>query len=105
MVYTADNVLTPAVIKTIYRQRKLLNQLSINNKTFDDFCIKVTLDDTFDDTVDDTLIHLCINLIHFCMKVPILKFPDEGLLACNGKKDADTTVVSGEDITVILPLI
>ena len=41
VVYTADNVLTPAVIKTIYRQRKLLNQLTINNKTFDDFCIKV----------------------------------------------------------------
>ena len=42
VVYTADNVLTPAVIKTIYRQRKLLNQLTINNKTFDDFCIKVS---------------------------------------------------------------
>ena len=34
--------------------------------------------------------------------MPILKFPDEGLLACNGKKDADTTVVSDEDITLIL---
>ena len=49
------------------------------------------------------MIHFYINLIHFCMKVPILKFPDEGLLACNGKKDADTTVVSDGDI--ILPLI
>ena len=36
VVYTADNVLTPAVIKTIYRQRKLLDTISagLNNKTF-----------------------------------------------------------------------
>jgi len=63
IVYTADNVLTPEVIKTIYKQRKMLNQLSIGNKTFDDLCIKV----------------------------PILKFPDEGFWACNRIKKGQTT--------------
>ena len=58
IVYTAENVLTPEVIQTIYTQRKQLNHLAVRDRTFDDFCFKV----------------------------PILKFPEEGLLACNGKK-------------------
>ena len=57
-MYTAENVLTPEVIQTIYTQRKQLNHLAVRDRTFDDFCFKV----------------------------PILKFPEEGLLACNGKK-------------------
>ena len=35
VVYTADNVLTPSVIQTIYKQRKLLNQVTIGSKSFD----------------------------------------------------------------------
>ena len=36
IVYTAENVLTPAVIRTIYRQRKLLDTIVAGqrNKTF-----------------------------------------------------------------------
>ena len=36
IVYTADNVLTPEVIRTIYKQRKLLDHIVAgkNSKTF-----------------------------------------------------------------------
>ena len=34
IVYTADNVLTPEVIKTIYKQRKLLDTIVAGDKTF-----------------------------------------------------------------------
>ena len=68
IVYTADNVLTPEVIQTIYKQRKQLNSLTIGNKSFDDQCIKV----------------------------PILKFPEEGFTACSKDKGGGVTV-STED--------
>ena len=35
ILYQAENVLTPKVIQTIYRQRKLLEQVSIDDKTFE----------------------------------------------------------------------
>ena len=35
IVYTAENVLTPRVIRAIYKQRKALNSLRIGNKTFE----------------------------------------------------------------------
>jgi len=62
IVYTAENVLTPKVIRTIYKQRKALNGIRLGNKTFEDLCIKV----------------------------PILKFPDEGFAAC-GRDEAGAT--------------
>jgi len=62
IVYTAENVLTPRVIRAIYKQRKALNSLRIGNKTFEDLCIQV----------------------------PILKFPDEGFSAC-GREDKTAT--------------
>ena len=58
VVYTAEDVLTPPVIQAIYRQRRLLNSLTLGNKTFEDFC----------------------------RKVPIMKFPEEGFSACNRDK-------------------
>lgn len=60
-IYTADNVLTPQVIQTIYRQRKELGSLRVGNKSFEDFCIQV----------------------------PIMKLPDEGFAACQRKTDPD----------------
>jgi len=62
IVYTADNVLTPNVIRAIYKQRKALNTITIGEKTFEDLCIQV----------------------------PILKFPDEGFSAC-GREDKTAT--------------
>eukprot|EP00092_Neocalanus_flemingeri_P023513 GFUD01025500.1.p1 GENE.GFUD01025500.1~~GFUD01025500.1.p1 ORF type:complete len:1021 (+),score=134.31 GFUD01025500.1:157-3219(+) len=69
IVYTAENVLTPKVIRTIYRQRRALDELAIGEKTFEDLCIQV----------------------------PILKFPDEGFSACNRKEEKATTVDSWAD--------
>lgn len=63
IVYTAENVLSPKVIRTIYKQRKALNSINMDGKTFEDICIQV----------------------------PILKFPDEGFAACGRKDDGKAT--------------
>eukprot|EP00092_Neocalanus_flemingeri_P006866 GFUD01007412.1.p1 GENE.GFUD01007412.1~~GFUD01007412.1.p1 ORF type:complete len:1065 (+),score=241.14 GFUD01007412.1:250-3444(+) len=64
VVYTADNVLTPGVIQTIYNQRKKLEELTNGEKTFQDFCIQV----------------------------PVLKLPAGGLTACKRGKAGQTTI-------------
>ena len=71
VVYTAEDVLTPPVIQAIYKQRKLLNSLTLGNKTFEDFC----------------------------RKVPIMKFPEEGFSACNRDKtpEAEQSWTTTED--------
>ncbi|XP_023348188.1 uncharacterized protein LOC111716912 [Eurytemora carolleeae] len=43
IIYEADNVLTPTVIKAIYKQRKDLEKLTMQDKTFKDMCIKVPI--------------------------------------------------------------
>jgi len=68
VLYTADNVLTPKVIQTIYNQRKKLEELTSGDKTFQDLCIRV----------------------------PVLKLPAGGLSACNRNKNDQTTIDWGE---------
>ena len=47
------------------------------------------------DRSSDSYFSSIYHLQDFCFKVPILKFPEEGLLACNGKKkETESTMVN-----------
>ena len=61
VVYEAENVLTPAVIRTIYNQRRKMDELRVADKTFGDLCVRV----------------------------PIVKFPEDGFK--NVKTEGKTT--------------
>jgi len=58
ILYQAENVLTPEVFQTMYRQRKLLQNLTSGDKSFQDLCIRV----------------------------PVLKLPTGGVAACRARK-------------------
>lgn len=71
ILYQADNVLTPEVIQTIYKQRTILQQVTIDDRTFQDFCIKV----------------------------PVLKLPPGGVFSCRNKKEVQDAEPEIEDFT------
>jgi hypothetical protein len=60
VIYTADNVLTPEVMKAIYKQRVAMDRINQKN-----------LDGTTKNFQD------------YCIRVPILKFPEGGFSACS----------------------
>lgn len=68
VLFTAENVLTPKVMQTIFKQRKKLEELKIGEKSFQDFCIQV----------------------------PVLKLPAGGLSACNRENTGKTTTGWGD---------
>ncbi|XP_023339853.1 patched domain-containing protein 3 isoform X2 [Eurytemora carolleeae] len=69
VVYVADNVLTPSVIQYIYKQRKDLQNLETDKKTFQDMCIRV----------------------------PILKFPENGLGGSDSGKKSTVNNFENDD--------
>jgi len=68
VLFTADNVLTPGVLQTIYKQRKMLDKVTIGDKSFQDFCIQV----------------------------PVMKLPAGGLAACNRGNTKQSTTSWGD---------
>jgi len=61
VLYQAENVLTPQVFQTMYKQRKELQNLRMGDKTFKDFCVQV----------------------------PVLKMPTGGVVGCSPKNEEE----------------
>merc|ERR1711953_1147986 len=71
ILYQAENVLTPKVIQTIFKQRKLLEEVKVDDKTFQDFCIKV----------------------------PVLKLPPGGIFSCSQSDEKVEPIQEIDDFT------
>ena len=89
VLYEAENVLTPEVIKLMYNQRKQLERLKSANKTFQ-------VDNRYS-YHRDLIFNFCCNK-DLCIRVPVLKMPTGGVLGCTKKNEK--TEESTEDIEI-----